>query len=362
MALKYPLMLEIGLPLAIILLVLFHIVKRKHEYKGGVRVANASYARKLPGYRKKRIFNLVVTIVLEAALVLSLISSFLLAARPYEIETVNKGEKKRDIFLCMDVSYSLCDLNSELVQSLKDVVSNLDGDRFGITIYNTSFVLYVPMTDDYEFVLDRLDKLKEYFDVQKEYMDEFGDKYYLEPEDMDRYNELEEELEEFDAGTLVNNTRLGSSLVGVGLASCLYNFPKLDDEARTRLILMPTDNCQEALEKPIVQLDEASDLCKKYEVKIFGIFPNTDSYSWMNTKNYDSVYSDFKDAVEKTGGKIYKQSENLSVEDIVQKIENEEAKEVAALVVKQEVDQPEVWTIILLISISLFFVMGVIRR
>lgn len=66
MALKYPLMLEIGLPLAIILLVLFHIVKRKHEYKGGVRVANASYARKLPGYRKKRIFNLVVTIVLEA--------------------------------------------------------------------------------------------------------------------------------------------------------------------------------------------------------------------------------------------------------------------------------------------------------
>lgn len=54
----------------------------------------------------------------------------------------------------------------ELVQSLKDVVSNLDGDRFGITIYNTSSVLYVPMTDDYEFVLDRLDKLKEYFDVQ----------------------------------------------------------------------------------------------------------------------------------------------------------------------------------------------------
>jgi hypothetical protein len=50
----------------------------------------------------------------------------------------------------MDVSYSLYELNAELVDSLEDVVAGLDGDRFGVCIYNTSTVLYVPMTDDYD--------------------------------------------------------------------------------------------------------------------------------------------------------------------------------------------------------------------
>ena len=44
--------------------------------------------------------------------------------------------QKRDIMLCLDVSYSLYALNYELADYLEDVVTQLKGDRFGITDNN----------------------------------------------------------------------------------------------------------------------------------------------------------------------------------------------------------------------------------
>ena len=43
-----------------------------------------------------------------------------------------------------------------------ETVSGLDGDRIGISLFNTSSVQYVPMTDDYDFVLRRLEELETY--------------------------------------------------------------------------------------------------------------------------------------------------------------------------------------------------------
>ena len=90
------------------------------------------------------------------AIFTSIIASLILIARPVKTETVSNGTKKRDIYLNLDVSYSICYLNYDLVDNLEDVVRSLDGDRFGISIYNTSTVLYVPMTDDYDFIIRKL--------------------------------------------------------------------------------------------------------------------------------------------------------------------------------------------------------------
>ena len=87
-----------------------------------------------------------VAILMEVCIIVTILASLVLIARPAKKETVNNGTKKRDIFLCMDVSYSIYELNYDLVSSLEEVVAGLDGDRFGICIYNTSTVLYVPMT------------------------------------------------------------------------------------------------------------------------------------------------------------------------------------------------------------------------
>ncbi len=361
MDLKYSIILKIGLPVVAVVFLLIHLLKRKVLFCGGVRAANTKYSKKLPQYKIRKILNIIVMIICETALISSIVASLFLAARPYKVDTITKGEKKRDIFLCMDVSYSLCDLNYDLVNSLKQVVSNLDGDRFGISIFNTSTVLYVPMTDDYDFINDSLDKLENYFSLQKEFMNTYGNQQYVEDWQMTDYNKLEAELNQYEAGTLVNNYKKGSSLVGEGLASCLYNFPKLDDEERTRLVIMSTDNSQEKLAEPLVELPKAADLCKKYDVKIFGIFPNEDSWSWLNTTDYDSDYREFKTAVGKTGGKVYKQSETLSVKDIVNKIQKEEAKEVGTLTVSEEVDQPKWFVVWLIVSFAIFIAAEAVR-
>lgn len=362
----YPMVLRVGLPLVAVMVVVLHIIKRKIKYHGGTRAANTSFVKGLNIYKNRKKLYFAVSIIMEVCLITSLVASLFLVARPAKRETVNNGTKKRDIFLCMDVSYSLYELNRDLVDSLEDVVAGLDGDRFGICIYNTSTVLYVPMTDDYDFIVQKLEDIKEYFDLQKEYMDKYYNPStgYLEynKSEYDEFVEYQDKLDYYDAGTLVNNYTKGSSLIGEGLASCMYSFPRLDDEDRTRIIIMSTDNAQEELLAPLVELDEAADLCKKNDIKIFGIFPNRDNWSGMNTTDYDTDEQSLKMNVEKTGGKFYKQSESLSVEDIVADIEKEEALEVEEVTITKVVDQPAVPVIVLIVSLSIMLITGLVIR
>ena len=366
MHLIYPMVVKIGIPVLVVLLVVMHILKRKIKFRDGVKAANTSFVRNLPIYKMKSRMYFACAIIMEVCVITSLVASLFLIARPAKKETVNNGTKKRDIFLCMDVSYSIYELNAELVDSLEEVVAGLDGDRFGVCIYNTSTVLYVPMTDDYDFIIQKLEDIKVYFELQKEYMDKYYNDStgYLEY-DYDEYDEfqaMQEKLDYYDAGTLVNNMYKGSSLIGEGLASCMYSFPRLDDEDRTRIIIMSTDNAEEALGKPLVELDEAASICKKNKIKVFGIFPNRETWSGMNTSDYDTDEQELKENVEKTGGKFYKQSESLSVDDIVHDIERIEALEVEEVTITKIVDQPMIPATILIISLSILLIMGLVIR
>ena len=76
----------------------------------------------------------------------------------------------------MDISSSVDELNVELCAKLKEVVRRLDGERFGITIFNAKSVLLVPLTNDYEYVLGTLDKLEKSFEVS--FISEIDDYFY----------------------------------------------------------------------------------------------------------------------------------------------------------------------------------------
>ena len=122
MALKYPLITKIGIPVLIALVIVFHVIRRKYKFKGGVRVANTSYARNLPEYKTYKNVHGFLKIVMEFSIIIAIVASLFLMARPVKTETVSNGTKKRDIYLCLDVSYSICYLNYDLVDSLKEVV------------------------------------------------------------------------------------------------------------------------------------------------------------------------------------------------------------------------------------------------
>lgn len=369
MELMYKQAIVIGVVvLAAVLGIAFFIKKKKSdEYTTGIRAANTQKLRNTALYKKLNKRYNILRCILVAGLIGSILSSLVLVARPFRTEEVMSGVKKRDIILCLDVSYSLYDLNYEITDYLKSVVAGLKGDRFGVSIFNTSTVTYVPLTDDYDYVITKLDELSEYFTLQKEYMENYEDNpnfsyMDLNEEEREHYDEISYKLRYYNAGTLYNNMTRGSSLIGEGLATALYTFPYLDDSERTRVIIMCTDNELNATGREIMNLKEASDACAKNKVTLFGIFPSEEKFYDPMSYNYSSCLGEFKSAVEKTGGKFYVRTQDQSVSEIVQDIQKQEAMVVKTVMSNQSVDLPQVPFIVLLLCLAIGCAAGLVLQ
>ena len=236
--------------------------------------------------------------------------------------------------MCMDISSSMDELNLEMCEQLREVVKKLDGERFGITIFNAKSVLLVPLTNDYEYVLETLDKLEESLKVSME----------MEESDYD-YTSYDFDFELFYYkydGTLSDTA---SSLIGDGLASCLYNFPDLTENTeRSRLIIFTTDN--ELNGTPYVTLDEATRLCGKNDVKVFAIGPD-------NIVDEDA----FKSSVESTGGKYYRSTSSKAYEHLIDDIEKTEDS-VMNKIETIIYDQPQIVFICMVIFAGVYFVLS----
>ena len=321
-------------------LILLHLRRRKNgsSYQGGPRAANTELIRSLPEYKRSRAIYAVLSFLLEASLITACLSAMILAARPFRTEVIRGEEKKRDIFLCLDVSYSIYDINYQIVDSLEEMVRGLDGDRFGICIYNTTSVVYVPMTDDYEY----------YSDIPM-------DKREL-------YEELERKLDYELGATLVNNLMKGSSLIGEGVCACLMSFPRLEEAERTRAIIMVTDNCQMARSTPIAELRDAMELCAAHDVRVYAVFPEDLEQDDFTREEYLQLGENYRRDVESIGGIFYSASDSFPGSQIVASIQKEEAKSTGEIVETRAVDQPVIPAAVLLISLLVSSIIGVILR
>lgn len=297
MKLIYPWVIAVGVVVLIGLAVFGR--KKKSTYKEGKKVANTDFIEETQLYQKlKRQYHIFSTMAL-LCLFIAIVCGFVLLSRPARVEQVNTELRNRDIFLCMDVSVSMDELNVEMCHELKEVVRKLDGERFGITIFNGQSVLLVPLTNDYEYVLETLDQLLASFETSIELYEE--DYEISDDEDFD----FETYYYKYE-GTLIEKR---SSLIGDGLASCLYNFPDLtENQERSRIIIFTTDN--ELNGTPYVSLEEAAKLCKKNEVKVFAMAPE-----------YVAEEDSFQSAVESTGGKYYKSTSSGAFKHLIEEIE-----------------------------------------
>ncbi len=329
MELRYPLLLII---LVIAVCVFLYLQKNKiRNYDKGIKIANTKYIKNSNYYQDKlNKYKLLKKIITICSIVSIFISIFMIS-RPSKIETKDSSEYNRDIFLCMDVSSSVDDLNRDLVDNLKDTVNSLKGERFGISIFNASSVTLVPLTDDYEYVLDVLEKIKLSIDVNNGSGDiKYGDDNYFPIRDY-----------------IINGTQegSGSSLIGDGLASCVYSFSNLDEE-RTRIIIFSTDNSLAG--KPLVDLSTAADISKSKNIKVFGIATN-----YMNKKDAQA----YKAAVEKTGGKYYEHGKK-AMTSIISDIESTSKSLLKNQIDTTKTDIPLIPFIILLISFSVLMVLN----
>lgn len=350
----------------LVALVLFLKKRQKDEFASGIKAANTGRIKNSKVYLDLMRTYRIIACCMAASLFAGVVSALFLVARPYKNSDVYTGIKKRDIILCLDVSYSLYDLNSEIIDYYKGVVRGLSGDRIGVSIFNTSTVTYVPLTDDYDYVAEKLDELLVYFELQKELYEEIYDHYdYVEemPAEVEqRYYDLKDELAYYDAGTLYNNNLRGSSLIGEGLGTALYSFPYLGDSERTRVIIMSTDNQLNNLEKEVMNLKEAAEACRKNKVTVFGIFPDEDNFYQPEFYSYATCKNEFASAVEKTGGLLYVRTPDLPVSAIVQNIQKQEVMAVNMIISKEIQDLPMKPFVALLLSVTVFFGLGLLMQ
>ena len=361
MAVKFynPGLIVFGLILCAALAAIALVLRKKQPRRKGIRAANTARFRALPAYRRKRTESVIFRSVLAAGLVISIAASLLLAARPYKRDTVRDDVNRRDIFLCMDISSSSANGCSKLVKEVEELVQGLNGDQIGISLFNTSSVQYVPVTDDYDFALQRLQELEKYFEAEEEFAEKYADKYeyvYEIPEsERARYEELNAVMAAFDKGTTAGYEMKGTSAVGEGLASCLFSFPELYDTERTRIILFVTDNIPNYIGQPLATLEDAAAMCTEDGVKVYGIYPGTKATAGEEAAAVDpeNAKAQMKDAVESTGGMFYDYETSMSAEEILSEIQRLEQTDSKTVVATQDMDQPEVWSWILLAGIGL---------
>ena len=328
MELRYPFIIII-IPITIFLIIKGS--RKKNNYIDGSKIANTEYIKNTQYYKNKvkkfKILKAIIFIMFFGIL----ISSTLLLSRLTEVKTINRDEYNRDIFLCMDVSASVDELNIELVENLKETVKNLKGERFGISIFNTSSVVLVPLTDDYDYIINILDEIYESIKTNNDYnyAKERDDFFYI--------------RNYIYSGTLEGNKTRGSSLIGDGLASCVYSFSNIE-EKRTRIIVFSTDN--DLAGTPLLTLSEAANISKNKNIKVFGIGTKI-----MKDKNR----TEFKSAVEKTGGKFYEHSSS-TVKNIVSDIESTSKSLLKNKKETKKIDIPEIPFVILLISLIGFMI------
>lgn len=329
MELVCPWVMYIGIPILVVLIILKF--KRKSKYKQGKKIANTEYTKNLEYYKKIMRKYKILNLLIKSFCVICIISSLTLIARPSKVQTTESKRYNRDIFLCMDVSTSVVELDGNLVSEMKEMVKKLKGERFGITIFNTSSNLLVPLTDDYEYVLDILDKLEESLKAYEETTeDAIAKQDYTQ------------------AGTLVGNAERGSSIIGDGLATALFDFPDLEEE-RTRIVLFSTDNDDASKKGPIVTVSEAGDIAKDKGIIVYALCPEL-------TKDKDK--QELRNAVKKTGGDLYTETSSETVSKIVSKIEKTQKNEIEGTKETKRIDKPELPFIILTVSVVILFILN----
>ncbi|GGH50344.1 VWA domain-containing protein [Microbacterium album] len=275
-------------------------------------VARAERVRDLPAVRRATRRHAAAVAGLLALATTAALLGGVVGSRPLAEQTIVPENTSRDIMLCLDVSGSMSEVDVEVITVFEELLEGFEGERIGLTIFNSSPVQVFPLTDDYEFARDQLASIRRSFD----YVDDVPEHWL---------------------GTL---NGAGASLIGDGLAACALRFDHRDEE-RSRSIVFATDN--EVNGASIVTLEEAAGLAAAAGVRVFALNP-------VEGKDAD-VSAQLAAAAASTGGAAYALRGATTVGDIISEVQRQEA---TALIGQARVvwaDEPTVWIVLLLLTV-----------
>jgi len=285
---------------------------RRGDDQPAALVSRAERLRTLPSFRAavRRRMTLLSGIVILGTIAVLL--GGVVAARPMAPKTVQPVNTSRDIMLCLDVSGSMSDVDVEVLSVFEELLKGFEGERIGLTIFNSSPVQVFPLTDDYTFVRDQLKSVRSSFD----YADETPEHW---------------------VGTLNGP---GASLIGDGLAACTMRFDHQDDE-RSRSVILATDN--ELSGASILTIEEAAQYAASKNVRVFALNP-------VEGKDAE-VSAQLAGAARLTGGQSYALRDTTTVGDIISEIQKQEATALKGQAQVILVDSPNLWIALMLVAV-----------
>lgn len=267
--------------------------------------------------------------------VLGGLTAILLSARPATQDLVAPQQKNRDIMLCLDVSGSMSEVNEGIFSTFTKLVDNFDGQRIGLTTFNSNAVTIFPLTDDYVMIDEYMQKGTQAFKLAAEnragsYTDEEYDTITL-----------------FRDGTTGESER-GSSIIGDGLASCVNRMGE-NQAARPQSIILATDN--ELGGTSIFSFTEAAVYAKSKNIRVYTLDPGaSDSFDSTAT-----AHAELKQATELTGGQ-YSRTTDTSIQRIVDDISKQEAKLYSSSYELVQRDTPAIPIVIAFIVLAGLFI------
>ncbi|MDQ0119065.1 hypothetical protein J2T22_002252 [Pseudarthrobacter defluvii] len=268
-------------------------------------VAHADRLTRLPEYQAALRRHRRLLAAAGTACAVLLASAAVAAARPADVTTIRPEQHNRDIMLCLDASGSMSSADAPVVDVFAGLAKDFDGERIGLTIFDSSAIQVFPLTDDYAYAQEQLQGAKDAFNGKP------GSSGFLD-------------------GTWSGR---GSSLIGDGLASCLNSFPGStggssaaagtaaggdSTPTRSRSVVLATDNFLSG--KPIMTLEQAAQLAKERSVRVYALNPGDLDYG----SGSDQPGAQLRAAAESTGGSYYALDSPDAVPGIVAAVEQTE--------------------------------------
>lgn len=315
------------------------------ESNSSIRNNNALYTFNLDNDLQGTITSRALRkwIILKRISTILLIFSFIIAtfliARPSKIYDAKEQASTRDIVLCLDVSGSALSYDQEVLQSYLTFVQHFQGERIGLSIFNSTSRTVFPLTDDYSLV-------KKQLSYASKLLNGVQTQSSIDKMQQRQYQQISDWLE----GT--QNRKEATSLIGDGLVSCAAMIPgfiygssnngkqKANRLRRNASIVLATDNVVSG--KPAYTLKQALDLTKQAHISVDGLYSGA-----KENENNDSTLQ-MKNLIENHGGTFLTRN-NDSVLTLVRKIEQSRGTLTRNNTQSALSDDPDIWILLLII-------------
>jgi hypothetical protein len=285
-------------------------------------------------------------------LALAIVCSVALIGRPSTVNSQDEQSNTRDIVLCLDVSGSTLPYDREIISTYLDLVSQFQGERIGLSIFNSTSRTVFPLTDDYTLVTKQLSTAKEILGgVQsQDDIDKMSDKQY-------------QQISDWLDGT--QNIKDQTSLIGDGLVSCAAMLPGFGYEnsnqtssnavQRSASIVLATDNVVSGT--PQYSLQQALDLAKSAQISVDGIFAGPDAS--LN----DATTKQMKSQIESDGGVFLSERSGASIDELVREIDTRRGGKSQQAAQSSLLDAPGWWVLVIsLLFLGYMVIVGRLRR